>query len=1075
MNVPVQRAMAAADNDDLGLPEPAEPLRPLGGRQYAFWILQQLEPGSSVANLGIAFRTTRALRWWPLHAAVNHLIGRHPALRTRFPAAAGVPLRHVSAASDVQLTVDVSPATDDDLAARVHEALKLPFDLARDLPLRVTLFPLSDGGSAVLLTVHHAVSDAASLALLVTELCGVYDGIAGGGIPEELLPEVPAAAEPRPRPSDSSFWAEHLRGVDTAQAVLPWARPDPARPTFAGATMVSPLAPETVEAMAALRRANCGTDNIILLAAYYLALFRHGAGPDLVVGVPVTSRGSGAVTSAANGGSGGLTSVGFEISTLPLRIILDPDAGFAALARQVRDVFLAGAQHAVVSVEQVLAELGHHSPDWRVPLFRYLFSYRPWDDSDLRIGGERGESVDILREDSRLDLQLAVLSYHQPPLLMANYSTEVHDEAGIAALVDRMQALLRAAAADPACPVRDLDMATDDERAVMGAANSTRRQVRPDRTVLAQFMAAAQADPAAAALAADDSARSYGDLAGTARRIAARLRAGGVRPADIVALALPRGVPMAAAVLGVWAAGACYLPVDPDMPESRLAFQLADAGARLLVTESGAPPGPEIDTPVAGWADLAAEVAAGVPADPPADGVPARDEEPGVALDAAAYVIYTSGSTGQSRGVIVTHRNLANVVADFAERLGLRAGDAVLWSTTTAFDISGLELFLPLSIGGLAVVAGSQAQTRPREVLEPAVKHDVSVLQGTPTFWRLAVTAMAGGELRGRTVLCGGEPMTATLAADLLATGCRLLNVYGPTETTIWSTAAEISGEVTGPVPIGRPIANTSVFVADQYGAELAPGLLGELCIAGTGVSAGYLGRPELTAERFVTSQKRGRYYRTGDLARWRADGALELFGRNDRQVKLRGQRIELPEIEAVLQAQAEVAQAAVVLVGDPQGDGELRAFIRPVTPACPPQLELLWQHLRAHLPSGALPSRLMVLREFPVSPNGKLDYTALRSMEVSAAAPGAGQAPPGAPDADPELTKRLLSLLRAALGRPTLSDRDHFFLNGGHSLLAAQLATRIAETEGLDVPLRMIFDHPTARQLSGQLTGERG
>src|ERR1035437_4553095 len=209
--------------------------------------------------------------------------------------------------------------------------------------------------------------------------------------------------------------------------------------------------------------------------------------------------------------------------------------------------------------------------------------------------------------------------------------------------------------------------------------------------------------------------------------------------------------------------------------------------------------------------------------------------------------------------------------------------------------------------------------------------------------------------------------------------------------------------------------------------------------------------------------------------ARGGADGALELFGRNDRQVKLRGQRIELPEIEAVLQAQAEVAQAAVVLVGDPQGDGELRAFIRPVTPACPPQLELLWQHLRAHLPSGALPSRLMVLREFPVSPNGKLDYTALRSMEVSAAAPGAGQAPPGAPDADPELSKRLLSLLRAALGRPTMSDRDHFFLNGGHSLLAAQLATRIAETEGLDVPLRMIFDHPTARQLSGQLTGERG
>jgi len=1055
VNTSVQRDPVPA-GDAFGLPEPVEPVRTLGPRQYAFWILQQLVPDSAVSNLSIVLRTSRPLRWWPLHAAVNHLLARHPALRTRFPAAAEVPVRHISAASDVQLTVEVGAATEADLMQRLHEAARQPFDLGAELPVRVFLYQVSDGGSAVLLLVHHVVSDAASLAMLTDELARAYDGIAGGsGIPDKLRREVRDAAEPPSRPEDVRFWSEHLRGVDTARLGLPWARSSPSRPTFAGASMVSSMAPETLSAVAALRRSVGSTENLILLTAYYLTLFRHGAGPDLVVGVPVTSRAAGAATA-----------VGFQVSTLPLRVTVDPDASFAQLSRRVRDAFLTGGQHASVSVEEVLAELGHHSPDWRVPLFRHLFNYRPWDESDIRIGGERPVSPTILRDESRVDIQLTVLGGQQPPVLITNYSTEVHDEADVVTLLSRMEMLLRAAAEHPDRPVIELDMATDAERALLAVANDTSRADLPDRTVVERFFGHARCQPAATAVVDGPVVLSYGELAAIARRVSARLRADGVRDGDIVALALPRGAAMAAAVLGVWAAGACYLPLDAGHPRQRLATQLSDAEARLVVTESGAgdPDGIGAGVRVMAWPDLVGWDESAVPTELPTP-------EP----DSAAYVIYTSGSTGRPRGVVVSHRNLANVVLDFAERLAVTAEDAVAWSTTVAFDISGLELCMPLSTGATVVVAGAEAQTRPRELLELVVKHDVSVVQATPTFWRLAVGEVAGDELRGRTVLCGGEPMSAALAGDLLRTGCRLFNVYGPTETTIWSTVAHIADEVADPVAIGRPIANTTVFVTDEHGAHLPPGLLGELCIGGAGVSLGYLRRPELTAERFVSSPADGRYYRTGDLARWRPDGVLELFGRTDRQVKLRGHRIELPEIEAVLRSHPDVTDAAAVVVGDPQSDAELRAFVRPATGAATATLSgELWPYLRERLPSYTLPSRLTVLPDFPVSPNGKTDHAALRSLEVTGSTAGSGHPVDDGPDRHPDLTRRLLGLWRDTLGRPALGERDHFFLNGGHSLLAARLAGRIAEIVGRDVPIRTIFDHPTARLLSAHLAEER-
>jgi amino acid adenylation domain-containing protein len=1050
---PTGWAPTAVDDGPGRLPAPAEPLQPLGPRQYAFWILQQLAPTSAVSNLSIVLRTARPLRWWPLHAAVEHLVARHPALRTRFPAAAGVPLRHVSRATDVVLDVAVDATGEDGLHARLSAEAATAFDLATELPFRVSVHQLDDGGTALHLVIHHIVSDALSVAELTGELARAYDGVAAGtGVPADLAGELAVPAEAASSPEDVRYWSQVLRGVDVDRLALPGGRPAPARPTFAGATFLVDLAPATCAALATLRRTGA-TNNIVLLAAYALTLVRHGAGPDLVLGVPVADRG------------GPARGLGFRVSTLPLRIQVDPGAGFAALVRQVRSAFLDGAQHASASVEEILAELGHQATDWRVPLFRHMFNYRPWDESDISIAGERPTSPTVLRPESRLDLQLTVLDRTPAPQLVVNHSTEIHDRADVVALVERMMLLLQAAAREPDRPVAELDMGTDAERAVLDAANDTARPELLDATVPDRLRAVA--DPAAVAVADGGTEHTYGDLARSAAQVATALRAVGTGPGDVVGLALPRGAAAIAAVLGVWSLGACYLPLDLRHPAQRTVAQLADvAVTAVLAADTDADTDTDADRTgalagtgvrIVPWSDVeGAEPATGT-----TTGSPAPDDP--------AYLIHTSGSTGRPRGVVITHRNLANVVADFADRLRLSARDAVLWSTTPAFDISGLEMCLPLTVGGRVVVAGPDVQTDPRELLAAAVAHDVAVLQATPTFWRSAV-GEAGDALQGRTVLCGGEPLPAELARDLLATGCRLLNVYGPTETTIWSTVQEIDGPVPDPVPVGRPIANTTVTVVDEHGASLPPGMLGELCIGGAGLAVGYAGQPELTAERFPSGPG-GRRYRTGDLGRWLPDGTLELFGRNDRQVKLRGHRIELPEIEAVLRGHPLVSDAVAVVAAAGTPEARLRAFVQPVAGAPSGLAGQLWDHAGARLPSAALPSEIQVVDAFPTTPNGKVDHRALRARD---GAPEPAAAPSAAGTADPALTGRLLALWREVLSRPALDEHAHFFLNGGHSLLAARLAVRVAETEGRDVGLRAVFDHPTAARLADHLAGSR-
>ncbi|MEU1388073.1 MULTISPECIES: amino acid adenylation domain-containing protein [unclassified Nonomuraea] len=992
------------------LPASVEEPRPLSAVPYSFWVLEQLAPDSGVSNLAVALRFGTPLRRLPLQIAVNRLVKRHPALRLRFPVVDGTPVRHLVAPQDAQLKVETRATTEETLVADLRAFLDEPFDLGRDLLIRVGHFTLPDGaGTVVCLAGHHIIIDGTSMQLLVEELGRFYDSQTGhGSLPPELAGPAPMLEPGEPSEESIGYWLDRLDGVDPNAMVLPGSRHSPGRPTFAGHTCSWQVDAETVAALDELRARLRTTGNIVLATAFLLTLRGHGAGPDLVIGMPVSTK-----TGEEH------RRVGYAVSTLPLRVHVELDDDFEQVARRVEEAFAEGVEHAGASVEAVLTRRGHGTDDWRVPLFRHMFNYRPWSDEKVHIQGEVPGYVDDLIDRSRLDMQCNVIQEPDRLTVRMVHSTEVHDEDEIAAFTARLCAVVRQAARG-GVP----DVFSPADRALLDRVNDTGRAW--PGTLVGRIVPG----PAVAVREGGHEV-TYDELLGRAAAVRDLLREREVGHGDVVALALGRSADLVAAVLGVWQAGAAFLPLDVRQPESRLAFQVADSGARLVVA-AGTPQ----------WAGGTPVV--------PMPGT-AGDHEPAETGN-IAYVIYTSGSTGQPKGVQVTHGNLTNLVLDFADRLG--APTSVLWSTTTSFDISWLELLLPLACGGTVVVASDDDQLQPGRFLELIAASDVQVVQATPTAWRL-IAPEAGRELAGRTVLCGGEPMPAALARDLLELGCRVFNVYGPTETTIWSTAAELREPPLDPVPAGEPLANTQIFVTDAAGRELPPGVPGELCVAGAGVSAGYLDRPELTAQRFGHHDRYGRFYRTGDRARVRHDGGLELLGRDDRQIKLRGHRIELGEVEAALHEHEAVRTAAVILDGDPQTDGRLAAFLEVTGETTEEQL---WRFARTRLPDYAVPTRYVVTDRLPTTANGKIAY---RELKV----PDEGRAP--AREAGDGLVRRVVALWSEALKRPGLGPHDNFFLNGGHSVLAVRLIGPLGELAGRAVSVRAVFDHPTPAELA--------
>jgi amino acid adenylation domain-containing protein len=1008
----------------------------VSAKERAQWMLHRLAAGRGICNIGMAIRVDRPLRWWPLQEALNHLLRRHPALRAVLHVEAGVPRKRFLPEDEPFPLATVS-ATEDTVGDLLGELVGTPLELDGQPLARGHLIMLP-GASVVCLVMHHLVCDYTSAAVLLDELTRLYDSYAET---ERPCPELAGTArlhlEPAPDPAAVDYWVGHLSGVDPRRMALATARPITGRPTFAGDRLRYDMSAAALAALARLRKETGLTENMVLLAAYYLVLARHGAGPDVVVGVPVNAR-------------RGLpaTQVGFHVSTMPIRVRVDDGLTAEQLVRRVSAAFLSGLEHSQAAFETVQDRLAERSEDWRVPLFRHMFNFWPLGGGPgLTMAGADVTIVNVHNGMSRLDLEFVVRPRPSSCHIATVYSTEVHDRPFVADLMARYDATVVGLADRLGEPIGAVTGRSRPDEEATRRRNATTRSM-PARSLPAAVRQHALDTPDAPALRVGPTTIRYDELVARAGRVRAMLAGHGVRPGDTVALLAPRGPALAAAVLGVWAAGAAYLPLDPGHPAGRLAYQVADSGARCVLGDGT--PDPAV---LAGRECLPIG-----PTEPPAPQPDTAWLDP--RPDQPAYVIYTSGSTGAPKGVEVTHRGLANLVCDFVDRLGATPDDRTLWLTTFAFDISALELLVPLVSGGCAVVAPDADRVDPARLLELVVREDCTIVQATPTTWRYVAGELTG-QLAGRRVLCGGEALDAALANRLLAGGCRLFNVYGPTETTIWSTTVELTAPLADPVPIGSPVANTTVHVLDPAGRPVPPGVPGELCIGGAGVARGYRNKPMLSAERFVDHPGLGRYYRTGDQVREVGD-QLIFLGRQDRQVKVRGHRVELTEVEAVLNRHPEVRAAAVLAEADGTGGARLVAAVQPAPdrdsaasrPGAPDLAARVRDHLAAHLPPGALPSRYVVLAELPETGNGKLDLPALADVVARTAEPVA------LPD-DPTL-RRVVTAWREVLHDDRLAPDANFFLSGGHSLLAARLAARLAGEFDVAVEFDAVFDAPT-------------
>jgi amino acid adenylation domain-containing protein len=992
-----------------------------------------MEPESAVHNLPMAFVLPAGTDVQRLGAALQRTTERHPALRaihSAEDAPVAVPSRPVLVSS---------PAAAEQLTAALADLAGRPFELEHEPPFRAHLLRVDDGRLVLCLVVHHIAFDAASTDILLADIQRAYDRPGEPALPG---PSGQEAAELIPTAESREFWRRQLASFDAGGLHLYSSGGRADKREFAAGKIRHPLSGTTVDALRTLRKEARLSVNMVLLTTYYAMLARHGAGPDLVVGVPVSTRDPGSAD------------IGHRISNLPVRVAVDPRHGFRRLGERVRDALSEAMKHADVSYEGIVGELGLRSADWRRPLFRHMLNFPP-----PRTGSPEplplfSDGLPVSSGQCLLDLEIIVHTAPSSTMLEVVHRLAAFDADAARTLVQRFERLLLEAAVDLDRPIAELDMWLPEERAVVSAVNRSSRGEEAGDTVLDRFLDRAASTPEdTAVIDQDGAAVSYSELRSRAAEIARRLAAEGVAAGDVVALSLRRGADLAAAAMAVWAAGAAYLPLDPGQPVRRLVYQLEDAGVAVVVAGPETPAECMTDRVVI-RVDTHAPGAAGTSSDVPAKRSGPRD---------IAYVIYTSGSTGRPKGVQVTQGNLRNLVGSFISSLGIGPGDRALWLTTFAFDISALEVFMPLVAGASVVVAPDAAQTDARSLADLVERHQPSILQATPTTWRLVLQLPDVSFLAGRQVLCGGEPMSAVLARRLRASGCRLFNVYGPTETTIWSTMQSIDGDVSDPVSIGRPISNTTVFVLDEHGQQCPIGVPGELCIAGAGVASGYLGRPELTADRFRLDDEHGRYYRTGDTARWRPDGTLEVLGRSDRQVKVRGHRVELGEVEAVIEENPAVAAAAVVLVGA-EGDARLIGYVEPAGPPAPDLAERIWQQAWQLLPRHALPA-IAVVSRLPRNGNGKIDYPALpdpRSLLVQS------EAEPGA-EAD-QLLDRLVQLWQELLEQSPLHADTNFFAHGGHSLLALSLAERVTELTGCEVDLGAVFASSTPRRMAEEI-----
>ncbi|MEV6520489.1 amino acid adenylation domain-containing protein [Longispora sp. NPDC051575] len=1013
---------------------------PLTLAQERLWFLDRFDPGDPAYNINQVSRVHGPLDLDALTRALTAIAARHEPLRSTFPEVDGLPVQRVAPPGPVALElIDLTgdPARETTAYALAAERTNTRFDLGTGPLLRVTVLRLGPAEHVLCLVVHHIVADGWSMGVLLRELATLYDGGTPDPLPVRFTDH--ARAE-RDRDDEPSFGYWRARLADPPVLDLPTDLPRPPVRSSRGAFEHRTLPAGTLDAVARLARERRCTPFVVLLAAYQVLLARHTGQTDLCVGTPVLGRDDEDLEPL----------IGYFTSAVVVRADLSGDPTFGEVLTATRTAFLGAMGHPALPFERLVAEPGVDRDPSRTPLFQTMFGFHRTDaDVDARLfGGRAGPGfpgIDADPGDQHVKFDLSLDVFVSPERLDVGfaYSTDLFLPGTVAALADRWELLLAGVLADPDARMSELPLLVPSE--VDQLATWGEGEDLPDHRRVPELVAlAVRRHPDRPAVRCGAISLSYAQLSARADTLARDLRGVGVIPGDLVAVCLPRSLDLVPALLAVWRCGAGYVPLDPGHPAGRRAEIVAETGVAALLTEDGARP------------------------------VGGRRGHAG-----AAYVLHTSGSSGRPKGVVVGHAALAARVAWMVPGYGLTPDDRVVQFASVAFDTHAEEIWPTLAAGGTVVLLPDGART-----LTDALPRlsDVTVLDLPTAYWHelVAHADTVAWPAALRLVILGGEQVDGTAVARWrrLFPGIRLVNTYGPTEATIIATATDLDPASDGSWPaIGRPLAGSRVLVLDAAGQVVPPGVPGELYLGGAGLADGYLHDPGRTAARFVTVGG-GRFYRTGDRVRWRSDGQLEFRGRLDDQVKVRGHRVEPGEVAARLREHPAVSRAAVVV-----RDGALVAYVvaapgpggagvvdaGPVAGGPEPVAALTGAELREYaaerLPAHLVPSVVVVLDALPLTPAGKVDVRAL---------PAPGPRPAGRAPATP--TEVLVAGIWAELlGAADVAAGDDFFGLGGHSLHAVRVAARLRAALGREVPIRVLFAHPTLEGLAAVVDGLAG
>ena len=1032
---------------------------PLSYNQQGLWLLNQLNQGETIYHTPTAARLTGTLDVPALQKALQTIVARHDALRAIFKIEEGTPVQLVSDAPLDLPLIDLAhwsePEREAEALRILHDECRRPFNLSQGPLIRVVLVRMREQEHILLVTMHHIVTDGWSIGILHRELSALYTAFIKGepsplsDLPIQYTDYALWQRERLDNQADESqldYWKEQFATLPPVLE-LPSDHPRPtlqAYQAFRREQQTISLSRQLTQDVKRL----CQTENVTLfmtlLAAYQILLHRYTGAEDIVVGTAIAGRQLPELESL----------IGVFINTLAVRTPIAGDVTCRELLGRVKQVALKAFEHQDVPFERLVKELHHERTLAHNPLFQVMFLLQSEEILPLQMPGVTVEHFHVDNDLTDYDLTLDVVEQDDQIVCHFKSNADLFTSETITRMMSHFQTLLEGMVANPKEKISELPLVGEAEcHKLLVEWNQTAREF-PENVCLPQlFEQQVARTPNATAVIFEDQQLTYAELNARANKLAHYLRTLGAGPDSLVGISIERSLELAIGVLGILKAGAAYVPFDPTFPKDRVAFMFEDTNVPVLLTSrrlaGGLPAhGATIVCLDSDWKEIARE----------------SEENLGAIAtpDNLVYVIYTSGSTGRPKGVRSNHRGLTNIVCSLQREPGVTADDTVLSVTTLSFDIFSQDLLLPLITGGRLVIVSSEVAADGNLLRAALEKTKATVLQATPTSWRMLLEAGWRGHDRLK-IFCGAESLTRELADQLLDRSRELWNLYGPTESSIWTTVCKVErGD--GPIAIGRPVANTQVYLLDKNLKPVPIGVSGELHVASIGMARGYLNRPELTSEKFIpnpfSNDPNSRLYKTGDLARYRIDGNLDCLGRIDDQVKVRGFRIELGEIESVLRQYPVARQCVVIAREDTPGDRRLVAYVVPAE-AGSIDAKRVRAFLQKQLPEYMLPSAVVEIEELPLTPTMKINRRALPPPLYDAQAHEGYVAPRTA------LEEKLAAIWAEVLKVERVSINDNFFELGGHSLLAVRLFAKIADAFGRQLPLATLFQASTIEQLA--------